>query len=235
MRPISHHPRQAAGPNYRDHQSARPAADVVAAPADSRSAWSHGDRRCTTCGYGVSVARPSLRCPMCGGDSWRDDRRLGATGLAMVGELRAQTATAVSARRVGAAAESAARPDGAASGATTEAVEGVTVVRLRGALGGRTAKLTRDLLLAAPAGSKAVIVDLTAAAPLDRATRLAIGRGHLRATLLGVPFACVLPASDTASADTAALRTAVAVHPDLEAALAAIRRPSPATAVGAAR
>jgi hypothetical protein len=28
------------------------------------------DRRCSGCGYGVSVSRSPARCPMCGGDEW---------------------------------------------------------------------------------------------------------------------------------------------------------------------
>jgi rubredoxin len=60
------HPIATAGPAPLDPRSGR---DMVLARG-SRAAAMVGDYRCRECGYGVTVYRELLRCPMCGATAW---------------------------------------------------------------------------------------------------------------------------------------------------------------------
>jgi len=49
---------------------AESASEVVAASPTRRVAAAGGDYRCAECGYGVTVRRDLVRCPMCGMAAW---------------------------------------------------------------------------------------------------------------------------------------------------------------------
>jgi hypothetical protein len=57
--------------------AAESASEVVAASPTQRVAAAGGDYRCAECGYGVTVRRDLLRCPMCGMAAWLEVARPG--------------------------------------------------------------------------------------------------------------------------------------------------------------
>jgi anti-sigma B factor antagonist len=57
--------------------------DRVLTVLDSDGAKTLHEIRCTRCGYGAIAAASTIRCPMCGGESWdRDGVRAGASTVA---------------------------------------------------------------------------------------------------------------------------------------------------------